>query len=267
MQPSANEIAQRLSAAVAIARLAGDGTLELFQSQRLHVDFKRDRSPVTEADRNAESMLRDQILQHFPQDGVLGEEHGEVIGHNEYRWVLDPIDGTKSFICGVPLYGTMVGLEFAGEAVAGVIYFPALDEIIYASQGAGTWTSRHQHPVRRVRVAEKRDLSECAMMVTDGNAFAQRDAEAAFSRLQKATLMTRTWGDCYGYYLVATGRSDIMIDPRLSLWDAVAAKPIVEEAGGVFCDWEGRARTDSGDAVAANAWLMPQILKLLGSAT
>ncbi len=263
MNSALTEISQRMAAARMLARAAGNTTLQLFQTERLQVDFKHDCSPVTAADRHAEKFLREAILEQFPNDGVLGEELGEVTGGNDFRWVLDPIDGTKSFITGVPLYGTMVGLELAGEAIAGVIYFPALNEMIYGSRGEGCWTTRHEQPPRRAKVSNKTDLSECALMITDAKSFSARDAHAAYLALEQAALLTRTWGDCYGYYLVATGRADIMIDPALHLWDAVAAKPIIEEAGGLFYDWSGQAKTDAGDAVAANSVIMPQVLKIL----
>ena len=263
MSALTQEISRRAVAAQSMARLAGQSTLSLFQTERLQVDFKRDRSPVTEADHKAEQILRDCILGPFPQDSILGEELGQVDGTSGFRWVLDPIDGTKSFIAGVPLYGTMVGLEHAGDPVAGVIYFPGLDEIVYAARGEGCWTCRANQIPRRTSVGTKSNLSECTFLVTDVKSFAKCGAMPAYLALDNAALLTRSWGDCYGYYLVATGRADLMIDPILNCWDAVAAMPIIEEAGGRFCDWHGERRTDSGNAVAANEHLMPQVLEIL----
>jgi histidinol phosphatase-like enzyme (inositol monophosphatase family) len=263
MPDLAGEIEQREKAARELARLAGLSTLKLFHAADLRVSLKNDRSPVTEADRNAEQILRERILSDFPDDGVLGEELGEVRGENEFRWVLDPIDGTKSFIRGVPLFGTMVGLEHRGEAVAGVVYFPGLDEIVYATRGQGCWYSRAGETPREARVSTASHLAESTLLVTDPKGFGARSADDFLRRLENSVALSRSWGDCYGYYLVATGRAEIMIDPILQVWDAVAIQPIIEEAGGVFLDWSGARSTTSGSAIAANKQIMPQVLALM----
>lgn len=258
-----DELRVRWEAARAMALAAGRSTLALFGSTGVTIDYKNDRSPVTQADREAERILREAIVDQFPQDSVIGEELGRIEGTSSFRWVLDPIDGTKSFITGVPLFGTMVGIEHDGEPVAGAIYFPGLDEMIWAARDAGCWASRADGVARRATVRHRKELAECTLLVTDTATFAERHALGAYGKLDQAARFTRSWGDCYGYYLVATGRADIMIDPVLQIWDAVAAQPIIEEAGGIFCDWQGRRRADSGHAVAANEWLIPQVLRIL----
>lgn len=259
----ATEIARRGKAACNMARDAGLATLRYYQSESLQVEFKSDRSPVTLADREAERLLRDAILAEFPHDAVLGEELGGIEGQNDFRWVLDPIDGTKSFVAGVPLYGTMVGLECEGQAVAGVLYFPALDEMAFGWEGTSAWMTRGDGLARPARVARKSRLEDCTLMLTDAKSFATRGAADAIRALELRTRFTRTWGDCYGYYLVATGRGDIMIDAVLNVWDAVAVQPIIEAAGGTFCDWTGQAKSDSGHALAANPELARDVLEYL----
>ena len=260
------DLIARWKFAQTLVRLGGDSTLPLFQQADLAVDLKEDQSPVTAADRNAEQLMRVEISRAFPHDGVLGEEFGECPGTSGYRWVLDPIDGTKSFITGVPLYGTMVGLESAGAAVCGAIYFPALQESIHAAAGQGCYWTNADGIETSARVATKQDLAKCTLLVSDARTFASRDAAHVWETLEAQVKFARTWGDCYGYYLVATGRADIMIDPRLSAWDAVAAMPIICEAGGRFTDWQGRDRTDSGDAFATNPAIWPHIVALTRSA-
>jgi histidinol phosphatase-like enzyme (inositol monophosphatase family) len=263
MDDSSHGIRQRAFFARAIGRITGKGTLALFGSSALAVDFKSDQSPVTQADRRAEEQMRRAIERRFPEDGILGEEFGLIEGRSGFRWVLDPIDGTKSFVAGVPLYGTMVGLEYQGRAVAGVVYFPPLDQMVFASRGEGCWTVCGAGPPRRATVSRQTELASARLVLTDSRSFQNRVAANTLGDLQQVVHQVRTWGDCYGYYLVATGRAELMIDPKLQVWDAVPVQPIIEEAGGVFCDWQGRACTDSGDALAANRQLVDQVLPYL----
>ncbi len=199
------ELDVRFEYAQEIVRQAGDSTLTLFQSSDLHVDLKADRSPVTAADRNAEQLLRRAIGRRFPDDAVLGEEFGSSDGKSGFRWVLDPIDGTKSFICGVPLYGTMVAVEFEQRSVIGVIYFPALNEIVYAADGRGCFWKSSDHGVRPGHVSAKSVLSDCTLVTSDAKAFAKRNAKSAYACIEDRVRLARTWGDCFGYCLVATG--------------------------------------------------------------
>jgi histidinol phosphatase-like enzyme (inositol monophosphatase family) len=254
-----------LELAVSAAHEAGRATLHYFQREDLEVELKPDDSPVTAADRQAERLLRQRIASAFPHDGILGEEFGERPGQSGYRWILDPIDGTKSFVCGVPLYGTLVGVEHQGESRVGVIYMPALDECVYAAQGTGAWYTKADSAPRPVQVRAREQLSDAVCLTSDVATFAERDATRAFLDLQAAVRVMRTWGDCYGYLLVATGRADVMIDPLLNLWDAAALQPVMQEAGGVFVDWQGRPTLHTGEGIGCHRRLLDQVLRTLRS--
>ncbi|HTM55137.1 MAG TPA: histidinol-phosphatase [Pirellulales bacterium] len=255
-------LATRLDLARRIATEAGKLTLDHFQAHDLAVEWKQDHSPVTVADRRAEQFLRDQIVATFPTDAILGEEFAERAGNSGWRWILDPIDGTKSFIRGVPLYGTMVGLEHERESVAGVVYIPALDECIYAARGEGAWHSAKGAAPKPARVSARSELGEALLCASDTRAEDPAKREA-YARLQSAVAVSRTWGDCYGYLLVATGRAEIMIDPIMNVWDAAAIAPIVTEAGGTFTDWQGRATIYEGEGIATNGHLLEPVLALV----
>jgi histidinol-phosphatase len=265
------EIAPRLALARTAGVEAGDLTLEYFQREGLGVERKGDQSPVTVADRGAEERLRERIAAAFPQDAILGEEFGEVAGTSGFRWILDPIDGTKSFISGVPLYGTMVGVEHEGRALVGFVYIPGLREGVFAAADQGTWhfltvaQSASREP-RRVQVSKREKLAEGLFVTSQVDTFAKRGAMAAFEALQHAAYITRTWGDCYGYLLVATGRAEVMVDPMLNIWDAAAIQPIIEEAGGTFTDWQGNPTIHAGEAIATNGLVLEEVLRATAAA-
>ena len=258
-----NNLSERLEFALAIARDAGRLILGYYQHEGLAVDLKGDKSPVTAADRGAEMLIRERVKQQFGDDGVLGEEFGEEPSRNGYRWILDPVDGTKSFVHGVPLFGTLIGLEHEGRMVLGVCRFPALDEMVYAARGSGSWWQKGNQEPRRARVTAVALLSDalfCTTTFTGWDTIGRRDA---LEKLSKAARITRGWGDCYGHILVATGRADVMVDPQMNAWDAAALVPIVEEAGGCFIDWQGRTAIDSGNGVSVNASLKDAVLAML----
>jgi len=264
----AESVFQRLTTALAAVREAAPATLRWFNASDLAVIEKDDRSPVTEADRTAEAMLRTQLLATFPQDAFLGEETGVATGTSGFEWVVDPIDGTKSFIRGVPLYATLVGCRHEGRGVLGVIAIPALDELVYASLGAGAWHVAGGADPVPARVSTRSRLAEALLCTSDFTSFHRRTdgltrGREARRQLEEACLLTRTWGDGYGYLLVATGRAEVMIDPIMNPWDAAAVETVVNEAGGRFTDWEGRARIDSGDGVATNGLVHEELLRLL----
>jgi histidinol phosphatase-like enzyme (inositol monophosphatase family) len=264
----AESVFQRLATALAAVREAAPATLRWFNASDLAVIEKDDRSPVTEADRTAEAMLRTQLLATFPQDAFLGEETGVATGTSGFEWVVDPIDGTKSFIRGVPLYATLVGCRHEGRGVLGVIAIPALDELVYASLGAGAWHVAGGADPVPARVSTRSRLAEALLCTSDFTSFHRRTdgltrGREARRQLEEACLLTRTWGDGYGYLLVATGRAEVMIDPIMNPWDAAAVETVVNEAGGRFTDWEGRARIDSGDGVATNGLVHEELLRLL----
>ena len=260
----------RLAAALAAARRAGAETLRRFSDPALEVEVKHDLSPVTAADRAAEAILRRELLGRFPDDAFQGEETGTTSGTSGYEWVVDPIDGTKSFIRGVPLYATLVGCRRGGTGVLGVIAIPALDEVVYAAAGAGAWHVRGGAAPVAARVSARSTLEAALVCSSDFTSFSRwgggaAAGAAARARLEAEAGVVRTWGDGYGYLLVATGRADVMIDPLMNRWDAAAVETVVREAGGRFSDWSGGERIDAGDGLATNGILHADVLRLLAA--
>ena len=254
----------RLVAMIEVAQAAGKHTLTYFRRADLVVDSKADESPVTVADREAEQLVRREIGTRFPNDTIQGEEFSEQAGTAPYRWVVDPIDGTKSFVCGVPLYSTLLALEFEGEPLAGIIFIPAMNEMIVASRGKGSWHRQSdQANWQRASVSEKSDLSEAVFVTSQVDSFDARGAEDNYKKLEKTAWLTRSWGDGYGYLMVATGRADVMVDPECNAWDVAAILPVVSEAGGQFSDWAGNATTRGGDGVGTNGKLHGLVLSAL----
>lgn len=255
-----------LHAAADVARVAGDVALRHFRAGpaggALAVETKSDGSPVTAADRAAEQAARDWLAARYPADGVLGEEFGRTRPEARRRWVLDPIDGTKTFVRGVPLWGTLVACvegEGAGAAVlAGAAYFPAAGELVAAAPGEGCWWNG-----ARCRVSEVDALGGALVCTTDPKFAHRPERRDAWRRLEDAAGLARTWADCYGYLLVATGRAEAMVDAVMGDWDSAALLPIVEEAGGVFTSWEGERTALGGSAVATNARLAAEVRRRL----
>lgn len=246
-----------LEFAVDLSEKAGEITLRYFQGH-LAVETKPDASPVTIADREAETYIRQTIESRFPHDGLIGEEFGERRADARRRWIIDPIDGTFSFVHGVPLYGVLIGVEQEGEPLLGVIRLPALNETVAAARGEGChWRGQ------RAQVSNTSHISDATCLTTDLKFDAYPAQSAGLNRLVEATGGARTWGDCYGYVLVATGRADIMIDPLMHVWDCAALLPIVEEANGRFTDWRGQRTIRGGNAVASNGLLHDQVLACL----
>ena len=258
-----SQLQQRLDFAVEAARKASELILDYYQVANLFVEEKEDRSPVTEADRNAEQLIRDLISDDYPEDGILGEELGEKTSQNGFRWILDPVDGTKPFVHGVPLFGTLIGLEYETEVVLGVARFPALNEVVYAARGSGTWWQVGEDDPRQTYVTTVEKLSDALFCFTDIESYLQSDRLDVIEKLSRATRISRGWGDCFGHILVATGRAEVMVDPLLNEWDAAALLPIVEEAGGHFVDWSGKASIYSGNGISVNAALKDAVLELL----
>ncbi len=255
-----DDLTARLDLALAAAREAGEITLRYFRRDNFRVERKADNSPVTVADQEAEQHLRGRIAAVFPDDGILGEEFGEQPGTSGYRWILDPIDGTKSFIYGVPLYGQLIGVEHDRRSVVGVINVPALEECVYAAAGQGAWYRCGAEPPRRAAVSNVAPLSEGLLLISELEGYAVVGRWDLLTQLSAAAWITRTWGDCYGYLLVATGRAEAMVDPRMHVWDAAALQPILEEAGGTFTDWQGEASIYTGNAVATNGKVADEVL-------
>ena len=236
---------------------AGRVTLGHFQTG-VAVQRKADNTPLTIADQQAEQKLRQLIEQYWPQHGIIGEEYGRTETNSPYTWVLDPIDGTKSFMCGVPLYANLVALLQDDEPILGVINFPALNEMVYAVKGGGCfWNGRPAH------VSATKSLEDAVILCSDLNTFAEYGRAAQWHKLVEATYVQRTWGDAYGYALVATGRADFMADPVMALWDIAPMQVILQEAGGTLTDWQGDATIYHEECIATNSHLLADVLNLI----
>lgn len=255
--PAPDEVREYLDFALELARLAGDHTLTYY-GHRVDYDAKGDGSPVTIADREAETLIRQRLAERYPDHGILGEEFGEANPGSRVRWILDPIDATRSFMRGVPLYGVLIGVEVDGVAAVGVCHFPPLEETVAAGVGLGcTWNGApcQVSPVRR--------LEDAVVLTTDPVMLETVGKDPGWHALQSQAGMVRTWGDCYGHALVATGRAEVMVDPVMNLWDCAPFLPILTEAGGRFTDREGTATIHGGSAVSTNGPLHDQVLSIL----
>lgn len=246
-----------LDFAVDLARGAGEITHHYFRNPPA-AELKADGSFVTAADREAESYLRSRILERLPDDAIFGEEEGEQKGTSGRRWIIDPIDGTYAFVHGVPLYGVLIGLEIDGEPSVGVVNLPALGELVYAARGLGCFWNDSP-----ARVSQTSSLKDALLLSTDFGMCARYGFGEAAAELQERAHSRRTWGDCYGHVLVATGRAEVMLDAVMNLWDCAALMPIVEEAGGTFTDWRGRRTIDGGNAVATNGALFDEVFEVI----
>jgi histidinol-phosphatase len=245
-----------LDFAVDVARTAGEVTLQWFGSADLVVDSKADGSPVTAADRAAERLVRERLTARFPDDGVMGEEELEAIGRSGRRWIIDPIDGTKAFTRGVPLYSTLLALHDAHGSALGVIGLPALGQVVYAGRGLGCWSGG-----RPARVSRTPALAGAYLMSSSYSHW----SDEALLAVKHAGCRLRTWGDGYGYALVATGRADAMVDPVAELYDVAAMPVILGEAGGRFTTTDGREDADGGSGVATNGVIHDDLLDVLTS--
>jgi len=248
-----SDLASILEFAVGTARQAGELTRHYFQTD-FQIDIKADSSPVTIADRESEQLMRRLIAEKYPTHSILGEEYGETNPGSSHRWILDPIDGTFSFVRGVPLYGVMMGLEIEGQAVLGVVNFPALGEIVYAAQGQGCFLNG-----KPTHVSTVSQLSDA--LVVSGNV--PKGADGPFWRIYQQAKAFRGWSDCYAHTLVATGRAEIALDPEMNLWDNAALLPILLEAGGTFTDYQGQTTIYGESAISTNGLLFEQVMALI----
>ena len=250
-----DELRHLLDVAVELARAAGEITLKYFRRSP-ETNTKTDGSFVTVADREAEAFLRRSIAERFPDDGILGEEEGEQVGTSGRRWIVDPIDGTFSFVHGAPLYGVLIALEIDGKSSIGVINLPALGEIVYAAKGLGCFWNGAP-----TSVSSTAKLEDALLLCTDFGTCEQYGFGRAADELQRRVKARRTWGDCYGHVLVATGRADVMLDPVMNIWDCAALAPVIEEAGGTFTDWLGDRTINGGNAISTNGILFDEVMK------
>jgi fructose-1,6-bisphosphatase/inositol monophosphatase family enzyme len=284
-----------LSAVAEVARAAGDVALSYFDQARraaLTIEIKPDGSPVTAADRAAESTAREWIERRFPADGIVGEELGVVRPMATRRWFVDPIDGTKSFVRGVPLWGTLIAVAEGDTILGGAIYCAAAGELVAAATGHGAWWNG-----ARCSVSQEARLEQATVLATEaltsagapsvsgkrpatrpsGSTRARPTAGGistsnvaarleAWRHLAERAGVARTWGDAYGYLLVATGRAEVMVDAVMHPWDTAALAPVVTEAGGVFTDWDGAPTALGGSSVATNAALAEKVRGILKKA-
>jgi len=252
----------RYNVAVEAARKAGDLARQVydatFHDRSLDVIMKEDDSPVTVADRGAEQLVRELVTRHFPTDGFLGEEFGDQPGESGYRWIIDPIDGTKSFVRHVPIWATLIGLEYKGEQIAGVVYIPCFRQMYRALRGDGAYLDDC-----RIRVSDVDKLSNAQLCYSSFGWFRKNGKEAIFHDLYEKTGRQRGFGDFYGFTLVAQGSADIMIEHGVHPWDVAATKVLVEEAGGRFTDWTGNPTIHTPDCLATNGKLHDDVLKIL----
>lgn len=281
------EILARLEFARHAAWQAQGFILKHFSPRGVRFDSKSDGSPVTAGDVGAEELVRGLIAKAWPADGIIGEECGVHAGRSDFRWVIDPIDGTRSFIHGVPLFGTLIGVQKRAtpgdpraldgwRCVAGVVRCPALNESAWAALGAGAW---HEWPIggggepatpQRIAVSTTARLADASVSTTTpqamlgaGEVSSGAGARRFYESLNARVKLSRGWSDCYGFMLVATGRIDAMIDPPMKLWDVAALEPLVLEAGGELTGWNGQPTDGTTGAIASNGRVHAEILSLL----
>jgi histidinol-phosphatase len=248
-----------LNAVEELTRRTGGVALDYFR-RRVDVETKADGSPVTIADRSAERIAREWLAERFPGDAIVGEEYPATnAGASGRTWLIDPIDGTKTFVRGVPLWGTLVAVSEAETVLAGAAFFPALDDMLVAGADEGCW-----HNGVRARVSAVSRMEAATVLTTDERFTTTPRRRAGWERLAAAAAIARSWGDCYGYFLVATGRAEGMIDAIAAKWDTAAVQRCVVEAGGVFTDFDGAATAFGGSAIATNAALAIEARELLG---
>jgi histidinol phosphatase-like enzyme (inositol monophosphatase family) len=247
-----------LEEAVALARQAGELTLQWFDRPGLVVEAKGDGSPVTEADRAAERFLRAELARRHPGDGVLGEEEAETAGTSGRRWIVDPIDGTRAFTRGVPLFTNLLAAEDAHGPVLGIINLPAMGRTVWAGRGLGCWNNGVP-----ARVSSRPTLPDSYLTTSAYDHW----PEDALLAVRRSGLRMRTWGDGFGYAMVATGQAEAMVDPVAEPYDLAPVPVIIAEAGGRFSDWAGDPRYDRGSGLATNGLLHDEILGLLTGGT
>lgn len=243
--------------ACTLAETAAEVIRPCFGRPELEVQTKLDATPVTRADRDSESAMREAIEAHYPGHGILGEEFGSVRTDAEFVWVLDPIDGTKAFTSGCPLFGTLIALLHEGAPVLGVINQPILGQLLIGDGREATLNGG------RVHVRSGVSIAEATLLLTDRADIGRHQSLAHFAELERRARLVRTWGDCYGYLLLASGFVDIMLDPVMSPWDLMALIPVVRGAGGVITDWRGNDPVHGNSIVAAAPELHPEVLAAL----
>ncbi len=249
-----------------LADAADDITMRRFRALDLSVQAKPDLTPVTDADLAAEESLRNVLRRARPRDALLGEEFGRS-GASPRCWVIDPIDGTKNFVRGVPVWATLIGLMADGQVTVGVVSAPALGRRWWGALDDGAWTGRSLTKAAPCRVSEVSRLQDASFSYSDLSTWEQRGLLDPFLGLTRSVWRTRAYGDFWSHVLVAEGAVDISAESEVSLWDLAALQIIVQEAGGIFTDLEGNARPDGGSAVCTNGMLHDEVLGMLAART
>ncbi len=248
------KMSPELKFAIETITKAGEIALKYFGSN-VTIDLKENDSPVTKADLESEELIRTRLQKEYPNHGMIGEEFGDTNSDSEYVWLIDPIDGTKSFIHGVPLFGMLLGLQKNGIPILGVAHFPALNQTAYAEIGGGAFLNGSPAKVSTVS-----DLSNALMVSGSMSSMLETDKMSGYLVLSMQVAMTRTWGDAYGHIMVATGRAEFMLDPVVKPWDTCALMPIILEAGGSFTDFSGKQTHVAGNAISTNSLLLETVL-------
>lgn len=244
------------------SRYLADESARIIKSyfrKTISIDTKADASPVTIADMKSEEIMRELIMKYYPEHGILGEEFGTVNEDAEYKWILDPIDGTKSFICGTVTFGTLIALLKNGEPILGVINQPILQEFLIGDNTSAELNGN------QIRMRECGDLSNAVLLTTDHLNIEKYQDINSFNQLIHQIKLYRNWGDCFGYYLLATGYADIMIDPIMSIWDSMAIIPVIRGAGGIITDYHGNDPVRGNSIIASNIELHNEVIRILNS--
>ncbi|MGE9295018.1 MAG: inositol monophosphatase family protein [Puniceicoccales bacterium] len=237
---------------------SGKHITKIWNEDDLGLEFKDDNTPVTRADREAEEIMRDMIRKRFPSHCIIAEEYGSENEDAEFAWILDPIDGTKSFMAHIPLFGTLIGLLHRGEPILGAIHQPILGQL---AMGDNETTTLNGKPVK----ARVQNIERSILLATDPRLLEMTDDRPGLKELCKSVYLRRTWGDCYGYMMVASGRADIMIDPKLAPWDVLPVVPVVRGAGAMLTDWDGNQvnLSNVSTTIAAHPSLHGEVLRCM----
>jgi len=239
-----------------LAEISGNIIRNYFRTQ-IKIDSKADDSPVTIADKKAEESMREEIMKQFPGHGILGEEFGEHNSSSSYKWILDPIDGTKSFICGTVTFGTLIALVKDGEPILGVINQPILKEFLFGDNNSAELNDQ------KVKVRQCENFSDAVLLTTDYLDVKKYQNGNKFDELTGKVKLYRNWGDCFGYYLLATGFADIMVDPIMNIWDSMALIPVIKGAGGIITDYQGNDPVKGNSIIAASPEIHNKVIQIL----
>jgi myo-inositol-1(or 4)-monophosphatase len=239
-----------------LAEISGKIIKQYFRTE-ISIDSKSDLSPVTIADKKSEEIMREEIIKQFPDHGIIGEEFGNHNTDAEYVWVLDPIDGTKSFICGAPTFGTLIALMKNKQPVLGVINQPVLNEFLI---GDNLETRLNGD---KVSVRFCNNINNAVLITGDHFNIGKFQDQQKFDELANRVKLYRHWGDCFGYYLLATGFVDIVVDPIMSVWDSMALIPIINGAGGIISDYQGNDPVTGNSIVASSPGIHPEVIRTL----